>query len=188
MQGAFLMQKFKRGEEMAHIHSVTDSDKRFAIDETMKISNVGEVKALRRGDHAAERYSFSMPRFIEGHDMSLCNSVEVHFNNIRYDSETRETTTNASFDYVDDFGVDEEDENIVTWSWLIKSDATQLDGTMNFCVRFACINDESIIEYQKFTDTFEGVPVGESIFNGEEIAKEYADVLEAWKEEFGIQK
>ena len=91
------MQKFKRGEEMAHIHSVTDSDKRFTIDETMKISNVGEVKALRRGDIAAERYGFTMPRYIEGHDMSLCNVVEVHFDNIHYDSETRETTTNSSF-------------------------------------------------------------------------------------------
>lgn len=162
---------------MAHTHSVTDSDNRFSIDETLKISNVGEVKALKRGDHAAERYSFTMPRFYEGHDMSLCNKVEVHFNNIHKDSATREITMNASFDEVDDFAVSVDDENTVTWSWLIKGDATQLDGTLNFCFRFACINEEGVIEYQKFTDTFEGVPVGESIYNSDQIEKNYPDVI-----------
>lgn len=161
---------------MAHIHSVTDSDKRFTIDETMKISNIGEVKALRRGDHAAERYGFTMPRIIEGHDMSLCNVVEVHFNNINKDSVTREVTTKSSFDSVDDFAV-ADDENTVIWTWLIKSDATQLDGTLNFCFRFACINDEGVIEYQKYTDIFEGVPVGASIHNSEQIEKAFPDVI-----------
>lgn len=165
---------------MSHQHSVTDSDKPFAIDEAMKISSVGEVKALKRGDHKSERYSFTMPRHIEGHDMSLCNKVEVHFNNVHYDKVTRETTTNSSFAEVEDFQVSAEDENAVTWSWLIENDATQLDGTLNFCFRFACTNDDGSNEYQKFTDVFEGVPVGVSIYNAEKIVKECADVVQKW--------
>lgn len=164
---------------MAHIHSVTDSDKRFTIDELMKISNVGEVKALRRGDIGSERYSFTMPRFYEGHDMSLCNVVEVHFDNIHKDSATRETVKNSSFDTVDEFAVAADDENTVTFSWLIKGDATQLDGTLDFCIRFACINDENIIEYQKFTEKFTDVPIDESIYNSEQIAKKHSDVIAA---------
>ncbi len=162
---------------MAHEHSVTDSDKRFTIDELMKISNVDEVKALRRGDHAAERYGFTMPRYIEGHDMSLCNVVEVHFDNIHKDTATRETVIKSSFDTVDDFAVAADDENTVNFSWLIKGDATQLDGTLNFCIRFACINDEGIVEYQKSTEKFVGVPVGESIYNSKQIEKAFPDVI-----------
>lgn len=164
---------------MAHIHSVTDSDKRFTIDESLNITNDGEVKALRREDHAAERYGFKMPRFIEGHDMSLCNVVEVHFDNIHYDSATREYTTNSSFDVVDEFAVAADDENTITFSWLIKGDATQLDGTLNFNIKFTCINNEGIVEYRRFTETFKGVLVGESIHNSEQIEKNHPDVIAA---------
>ena len=164
---------------MAHEHSVIDRDTAFVVDaETMKISCVSEVKSLRRGDHGAERYSFSMPRYIEGHDMALCNTVEVHYDNINYDPKTRETTTNSSFDSVDDFGVSETDENTVVWSWLVKGDATQLSGTLVFCIRFACLKEE-MIEYQKFTEPFESIPVGDSIYNAEAITKEYPDVVQA---------
>lgn len=168
---------------MAHNHSVYDGDTHFKIDPaTMKITNASEVKALKRGDHAAERFTFEMPRYIEGHDMSICNKVEVHFNNVKYDSTTRETTTASGFDMVDDFSVSEASEETVIWSWLVKGDATQLDGTLNFCFRFACMTGD-VIDYQKFSDTFTGVPVGEVIFNTDAVAKKYADVLEAWRAE-----
>ncbi len=168
---------------MTHEHSVIDEDLHFVIDpKTMAITCAGTVKALKRGDHRAERFSFEMPRFIEGHDMALCNKVEVHYNNMHYDRESRETTTNKSFDEVEDFGISAASEDTVVWSWLIQGDATQLDGTLNFCFRFACMDGDEI-EYQKFTDTFSGVPVGESIWNTEAVAKEYADVLEQWRQE-----
>ena len=163
---------------MAHEHEVNDKDLHFIIDpETMVISCAGEVKALKRGDHAAERYSFEMPRYIEGHDMSLCNKVEAHYDNIKYDSATRETTVINSFDEVEDFRVSETDENMVVWTWLVKGDATKLEGILNFCIRFACLDGDKI-EYQKFTEIYKSIPVGESIWNTEAVAKEYADVLQ----------
>lgn len=171
---------------MSHEHSVIDKDTHFIIDPvTMAISCAGTVKGLKRGDHAAERYTFEMPRFIEGHDMALCNKIEAHYNNIKYDSSTRETTTNRSFDDVEDFAVSEVDEDTVVWTWLVMGDATQLDGTLNFCIRFACLNGAEI-EYQKFTEVYESIPVGESIWNTEEVAKQNADVLEAWRQELLI--
>ena len=168
---------------MAHLHEVIDKDLHFIINpDTMDISCVGTVKALKRGDHKAERYTFEMPRYIEGHDMSLCNKVEVHYNNVKYDKETRETTTNKSFDDVQGFGISKASEDAVIWTWLVQSDATQLDGTLNFCIRFACMNGDEI-EYQKFSEIFESIPVGATIWNTEEVAKAHADVLEAWRHE-----
>lgn len=162
---------------MEHEHSVIDKDMHFIIDADMKITCASEVKALKRGDHAAERYTFEMPRYIEGHDMSLCNKVEAHYNNVKYDSATRTTTTNGSFDEVDDFKVSDTSEDTVTWSWLVKGDATQLDGSVNFCIRFACVSGDEI-EYQKFTEIYANIPVGDTIYNTEAVAKEYYDVLQ----------
>lgn len=167
---------------MAHEHEVTDKDLHFTIDpDTMRISCAGTIKALKCGDHLAEKYSFSMPRYIEGHDMTLCNKVEVHYNNIKYDKEIRETTINKSFDYVQDFGFSES-EDTVTFIWLVSGDATQLEGTLNFCIRFACMDGDKI-EYQRFTEIYESIPVGATIWNTEAVEKEYADVLERWREE-----
>lgn len=167
---------------MAHEHEVIDKDLLFTIDpDTMEISCAGTVKALKCGDHRAEKYSFSMPRYIEGHDMILCNKVEVHYNNIKYNKEIRETTIKKSFDEVQDFGLSES-EDTVAFTWLVSGDATQLEGTLNFCIRFACMDGDKI-EYQKFTEIYESIPVGASIWNTEAVKKEYADVLEQWREE-----
>lgn len=75
---------------MEHKHEVTDQDRCFCIDpaKDMAITCEGKVKGLKRGDHNSEIYSFSMPRVIEGHDMSLCNKVEIHYNNIHKDPST----------------------------------------------------------------------------------------------------
>lgn len=163
-------------------HKVIDNDTHFLIDaETLEITNETDIKALKCGDHASERFTFTAPRYIEGHDISECDKVEVHYNNAKYDPATRTTTTNKSFDEVEDFALSEDGEK-VTFSWLIKGDALQLDGTLAFSVRFACMEGD-VIEYQKFTGIFKDIPVGETIYNTEEMAKAYADAFERWKAE-----
>lgn len=168
---------------MAHEHSVFDTDPQFVVDAvTMRITCDSEVKSLRRGDVAAEEYSFRMPRHIDGHDMSLCNKVEVHYNNLHYDKDTRETTMNSSFDEVGNFGVAEDSDEYVVWAWRVGGDATQLSGSLNFCIRFACMNGAEI-EYQKFTEIYESIPVGDTIYNTDAVAYDSKDVLEAWRQE-----
>lgn len=169
---------------MEHKHNVTDQDLHFLIDpkNDMAITCEGKVKALKRGDHNSEVYSFSMPRIIEGHDMSLCNKVEIHYNNIHKDTSTRETTENRSFAEAEGFGPARDGADTVTWTWKPTGDATQLEGKLAFCVRFACMEGE-IITYQKFSGIFEAIPVGDTIHNTEAVAREYADVLEAWRQE-----
>lgn len=165
---------------MSHLHEMKDDNMHFLLDEDLNITCKGKVRGLKCGDHAAEIYSFMMPRYYEGHDMSLCEKVEVHYTNIHFNIGTGENTQNKSFDKVQDFNVCEDNENKITFKWLVQGDATQLDGTLNFCIRFACMNGE-IIEYQKFSEIYKGVPVGKSICNTEEVAMLYADVLAAWK-------
>ena len=164
---------------MAHEHEVIDATTDFILDDNLNITAV-EVTALKRGDHKSHLNKFTMPRYFEGHDMSLCNKVEVHYNNIKTDKSTRETTTNSSFDEVKNFRVLEEGENKIAFEWLVQGDATDLDGTLNFCILFACM-DGDIYEYKKFSGTYVGLSVDDSIYNTEEVERLYADVLAAWK-------
>ena len=67
-----------------HEHPVVDSDSYFIIDpDTRTITNTAETKnVIMQYDHDSERYTFELKRFIEAHDMMLCNVVKVHYNNI----------------------------------------------------------------------------------------------------------
>ena len=67
---------------MAHIHSIYDCDTHFVIDPvTREIKNESEKTVIVQNDHNSERFSFELPKTIEGHDMSLCNVVQVHYLN-----------------------------------------------------------------------------------------------------------
>ena len=65
---------------MAHKHSVIDTDKHFVIDPvTREITNNSEKLSLMQNDHNSETYTFEIPRNIDGHEMALCNVVEIHY-------------------------------------------------------------------------------------------------------------
>ena len=68
---------------MEHKHGVYDSDMRFTINAvTRQIKSDPKQKTvLMQNGHNSERFTFELPRYIEQHDMSLCNQVEVHYLN-----------------------------------------------------------------------------------------------------------
>lgn len=162
-----------------HTHHVTDTDAHFQIDAiTRSISAVSGKSALIQGDHNSERFSFELSsRIIEGHDMSLCNVVQVHYINI--DSATKAQSIGV-YD-VDDLEVSKEDENKVTLSWLISANATLFAGSLNFLIKFKCVADNGTVEYVWNSGIFKGISVSEGIDNGEAIAVEYSDILEQWR-------
>lgn len=166
---------------MAHIHGVYDTDTHFIVDPVKKELTVAEgyakVKVIQH-DHNSERFTFELPRYIEGHDMSTCNKVEVHYLNI--DSQTKEESKGLYS--VDDLQVSPENEDIVICSWLISHNATKFVGSLYFVLRLACTTDDTI-DYALNTLTYEGIYVGKGIYNADAIATEYADVLEKWKQE-----
>lgn len=164
---------------MAHIHSVKDTDTRFVIDPiTRTIRNLTSRKTtLIQHDHNSERITFELPRYIEGHDMSICNKVEVHYLNI--DAETKLKKSGVYI--VDDLQISPDDNEKVICSWLIPGDATQLVGTLSFVVRYACIDGITVTYAWNTAVTSMNVSTG--INASDTVVVDYSDVLEKWKAE-----
>ena len=165
---------------MPHSHPIYDSDKHFVIDPiTRNITNNSSKLIIMQYDHNSERFTFEIPRVIEGHDMSLSDIVRVHFINIG----SIKTNTNYGVYEVDDVEVSSDNPDIITFSWLISGAATKYNGSLNFAIRFYCLSDESEIEYSWGTNIYSGIKVSNSIDNSETIVEDYVDVLEQWKQE-----
>lgn len=164
---------------MAHKHSVYDSDTHFSINPiTRALKNEASGKtSVVQYDHNSERFTFEIPRYVEGHDMSLCNSIRVHYINI--DARTKEQVSGVY--EVDDKQISPNDSNVVVCSWLISRNATQLVGSLNFLIRFACISD-GIVEYAWNTATYTNIYVSSGINADETFEDDYADVIEQWKD------
>lgn len=166
---------------MAHRHSVYDTNLHFMIDPvTRVISNQVTSKAtLIQGDHNSERLTFELPRLVDGHDMTLCDIIEVHFLNVSAEDKTQ---TSEDVYKVDDLGVCPEDADVAIFSWLISGNATKYEGLLSFCIRFVCLTGE-VIDYAWHTGIYNNVTVGEGFNFSESVIADTSDVLEAWKRE-----
>ena len=111
----------------SHTTGIIDTDSRFVIDiVTGKIENHSDKESLRQYSHNSERFSFEMPRHVEGHDMTNCNKVTVNY-----------LAADIPGEYeVDDLAVDSEADDKITFSWLISSNVTQKKGKLRFAVVF----------------------------------------------------
>lgn len=151
---------------------VTDSDTVFIIDPiTRKIEATSDKLQLMQYDHDSEMYTFQVPRFIEGYDVSLCNKIEILYSNI--DRKTKE-----SFDdiyQITDVSVDEE---LITFEWLVSGFATRFAGSLNFLIRFAFAEEDSTYSYLWHTDIFKGITILEGMNNSEAIVKQNPDIID----------
>ena len=162
---------------MGHTHSVIDNDLHFSIDTlTREIHNGSKKVKLIQGDHASEIFTFEIPRYVDGHDMSLCNKIAVHYINVGT------TGNNPDVYIVTDVAINESEDK-VTFSWTIYRTATKYAGTLNFLIKFSCIDEDGTITYQWNTDIFKGITVSSGIDNEGTIVEEYYDILEKWKNE-----
>jgi hypothetical protein len=166
---------------MPHIHNIYDSDTHFSINPiTRKIRNESSTKtSLIQHDHNSERLTFEMPRFVEGHDMSLCDKIEIHYINL---SASNKNEKSEDVYLANDVQISPEDENVVIFSWLISGNATKYAGTLNFLISFKCLTGD-VIDYAWHTEIFKSISIGEGMNNGEAVVAEYSDVLEAWKKD-----
>lgn len=159
------------------IHDVIDSDVLFSIDPvTRSISNQGSGKLmLVKRDHNSERFTFEIPRYVEGHDMSLCNIIRIHY--INTDAKTRYTSIDIY--EPEDLCVDPEDDNIVTFSWLISRNATTYAGSLAFSIEFQCVIDGEIL-YSWHTGINSTIYISDGIHNSESLINGYSDILTTW--------
>ena len=168
----------ERVVNLSHIHDVYDTDNKFIVDGVSRsIKNASTSKTMvMQFDHNSEVFTFEVPRYIEGHDMSECNRVEVHYLNI--DTVTKQE--NEGIYLVNDLTVNSEDETKLTCSWLISQNATQLVGNLNFLLRFICLTDD-VIDYVWNTAIFSGIYVSKGIYNSDIVAEQYIDTIKAWE-------
>ena len=160
-------------------HEIQDKDLHFLIDPiTRAITNQTAAKVkLMQFDHNSERFTFEVPRFVEGHDMSLCTKVEVHYINIAGDKQAQ----HADVYRVEDMTTEGDgDAEKVTFSWLVSAGATQYAGSLSFLIRFSCLTGEKL-DYVWNTDTFKGISIGQGMNNGDAVLDDYSDVLAAWE-------
>lgn len=162
---------------MAHAHIVSDSDNHFIIDPIMRqLSSNSKKTILMKTDHNSEQFTFELPRYVEGHDMSTCNKVEVHYININ--SKTRQQS--AGIYNVVDFGIDAEDDTKVLGTWLVSREATKYAGSLNFVLRFACVSADEVEEYSWNTAIYAGITIADGICNTETVVEDYVDILRQW--------
>lgn len=158
---------------------VSDMDTPFVVDAiTRDITNKNpEKKILIQGDHNSERFTFEIPRFIEGRDVAKCNVVEVHYVNVEKGTKRRSTGVYT----VTDLDVYPFVNDILTCSWLISSNATKYSGNLSFMLRFKEVEDTKI-KYAWSTNVYSDMYIAESLDSDETFMYEYVDIIEQWKE------
>jgi hypothetical protein len=163
---------------MAHIHNIYDTDIHYKIDGVLRtISNASEVKRyLVQGDHNSERFTFELPRHIDGHDMSTCNVVQVRFLNL---DKTEKNRVEDAYN-VEDLQVSPDSEDVVIFSWLISGNATKYAGTLNFIIRFCCVNDGDV-EYSWNTAAHKGVSILDGMEDVKDTVEPYSDIIAEWE-------
>ena len=164
---------------MAHLHEVKDSDTHFIINPvTMAISNAqNEKNKLQQGDHNSEIFTFQIPKEVEGHDMSLCDVVRVHYIN----TSTSKADISKDIHKVVDMEVAEDDAETLVFTWLIHGNATKYNGSLAFRILFACTDENDNYTYKKWTEIYKGISIGEGFENEETVLEAQADIL---KQEF----
>lgn len=163
---------------MAHVHSVYDSDTHFSINPVTRVlrNEASGKTSVIQHDHNSERFTFEIPRIVEGHDMSKCNVIRVHYINI--DAKTKAQATGVY--EVEDMQISPNSDDMVICSWLISRNATQLVGSLNFLIRFTCVND-GVVDYAWNTAVYSGISVASGINADETFADDYLDVINQWK-------
>ena len=162
-------------------HPVTDKDTHFIIDgATRLVKNESDVKSmLVQNDHNSEQFTFKVPREFDNHDLSLCNTVRVHFINV--DKSKRMESKKFSL-ITETLRVCPDDDTYVLCSWLIPREATLYAGILSFVIEFACIEDEKTL-YSWNTAKYSGVTIADGLNAVDESIEEYSDILTKWENE-----
>lgn len=161
-------------EILTHSHAVIDDDRHFLIDpDTKQITPAQSDVKIAQHSKNSERLTFEIPSVtVEGHDMTKCNQVAIHFRNV--DARTGQESIGIYMVPADDIVTDGANE--VTVSWLVDDDATVYAGGLVFSIHFICTENGAVV-YDFPTLTYTGLTVGETVWNSEVIARKYPDII-----------
>lgn len=165
---------------MSHNDKIRDTETHFIINpETRAITNaIAANNIIVQYDHNSERFTFEIPRYVDGHDMFESTSVRIHYRN---SSSNQLSKTNGMY-VPDDLSLSDDSEDVVTFSWLLSAATTQYIGFLHFSIQFICLDGETV-EYAWNTGVYKDITIIESINNTEEEAIEVVDAVEGIKYE-----
>ena len=165
---------------MSHTHKIKDTETHFIINpETRLITNESvSNNTIVQYDHCSERFTFSIPRYIDSHDMFESTVVRIHYRN---SASSGLSKTNGVY-VPDDLAISEEDENTLTFSWLLSSATTQYIGSLHFSIQFLCIEEETVV-YAWNTGIYKDIVIIESINNSEAVVTDNLDAITVLKNE-----
>ena len=164
-----------------HGRQIIDADVHFTIDPVTRniTNNTPEKNTILQGDHNSERFTFKIPRYIDGHDMLTCNNVRVPYINAEVSGRDKKHATGSYL--VADLELDPTNDKFVTCSWLISKNATGYAGVLNFAIVFSCMEDNIVI-YRWKTNIFESIYIAPDLDTNMVLEVEYLDVIEQWKD------
>lgn len=163
-----------------HKHPVYDTDTHFVIDPITRVVSNPESKKtlLMQNDHNSERFSFEITRYIEGHDLTLSDKVEIHYANV----DSNKNNKNLGVYEVSDVELLKDATDTIVFTWLVSENATVYAGTLSFLILFACTeNGEDVYRWNSGINT--SISISKGMNNGEAIAETYPDILTQWKDE-----
>lgn len=163
---------------MSHSDLIKDADAFFEVDAvTRQIINKTPAKiVLMQKDHNSEKFTFKLPRYIEGHDMAQTARAQVHYINV--DSATGAVSKDKHIFY--DLAIDPDDESSVLCSWLISGNATKYSGRLTFILEFDCFEDDELV-YSWHSASYSGITIDETFTCDESQYVQYADIIEQWE-------
>ena len=170
---------------MSHTHNVVDSDPMYVIDPASRAIQLEEGsadKTIMQGDHNSERLTFKLPKVVEGHDMTQCTRVEVHFTNYNTENGTEVGTMVTAADLGEAAG----DSEMLACSAKIPGDATGISGNLAFSLSFVCSTEDGI-EYIWNTDEYDGLVVKPRRSHTKTAAQLVSDVLGQYIQEITDQ-
>lgn len=166
---------------MEHKHIVRDGGAHFTIDQFTRQVKNGSINktTIVQFDHNSERLTFEIPLEVDGHTMTQCDLIEIHFINISTDGKSQNKGTYAVNDI-------KAEGDTAVFTWLISQNATQLAGSLNFFIVFKCTENGETV-YRWGTEIYKNLSISDGIDNGEEILVDYPDILAQWKNDlFGV--
>ena len=164
---------------MAHNHHIYDTDVHFIVHpftRTIRKVRAGTHTVIQN-DHNSERFTFEIPRYIDGHDMLNVTRAEIHYLNIDACTEAHQTGCYIA----DDLQVLPHDKKMIQCTWLLSRNATKYVGSLHFLLRFVCASEEDT-DYVWSTAIYSEVTIAPGFSFAEESVTAHPDILSQWEE------
>lgn len=163
---------------MSHIHEVRDVDAVFILDGVTKaLTQAAGETHITQNDHNSEIITFKIPRFIEGHDMMLCDLIEVHGRNVNDATSAGARKTNKAIAKIKGLSSSPDDSEFLLGTWSVTKEFTQLAGTLSFKLKFACYGEEDTFDYVLNTQYCEELTIYESSDSTDSVVETNSEVI-----------